>query len=137
MKVSGVGQVEVICDVCCQSTRSDDAEGHYGVLQGEWGNGALHSGERYELDLCEQCFFQAIANLKSARRVETIFDERNVDPCPANFGLIENGVIQRNRGLKKDLQTLPSASEPSSLESSVAVANKFYVMVVEHISGYQ
>lgn len=34
-------------------------------------------GERYELHLCEDCFFQTVAYLKQERRTHNLFNEGN------------------------------------------------------------
>ena len=44
-----------------------------------WGYGSKHDGERYELQLCEKCFFYALTTLKKERADEFMFDE-NFDP---------------------------------------------------------
>ena len=44
-----------------------------------WGYGSKHDGERYELQLCEKCFFYALATLRKGRADEFVFDE-NFDP---------------------------------------------------------
>lgn len=44
-----------------------------------WGYGSKHDGERYELQLCEKCFFYALATLRKERADEFMFDE-NFDP---------------------------------------------------------
>ena len=52
-----------------------------------WGYGSKHDGERYELQLCEKCFFYALATLKKGRADEFMFDE-NFDPSTLDgFGL--------------------------------------------------
>ena len=52
-----------------------------------WGYGSKHDGERYELQLCEKCFFYALATLKKERVDEFMFDE-NFDPSTLDgYGL--------------------------------------------------
>ena len=52
-----------------------------------WGYGSKHDGERYELQLCEKCFFYTLATLKKERVDEFMFDE-NFDPATLDgFGL--------------------------------------------------
>ena len=52
-----------------------------------WGYGSKHDGERYELQLCEKCFFYALATLRKERADEFMFDE-NFDPSTLDgFGL--------------------------------------------------
>ncbi len=67
--------VDVTCDVCDTSTRIEESGYQFGTLQAHWGYGTQHDGERYEMHLCEHCFFQALANLKEQRRVEHMFSD--------------------------------------------------------------
>ena len=95
MKILSVKQVEVvsdvICDVCCRSTQTKEGGLEYGELRAAWGAGSSRDGERYEVHLCERCFFQALANLKHERQRETRFDENEENRCPENFGLVTTG----------------------------------------------
>ena len=51
------------------------------------GYGSKHDGERYELQLCEKCFFYALMTLKKERVDEFMFDE-NFDPSSLDgFGV--------------------------------------------------
>ena len=86
MEIKQLEQVEVItdvvCDVCNQSTKLE-----FATLSAHWGYGSTHGGERYELQLCEKCFFYALATLKKERRDTFMFDE-NFDPASLDeFGL--------------------------------------------------
>ena len=86
MEIKQLKQVEVVtdvlCDVCNQSTQLE-----FGTLSAHWGYGSKHDGERYELQLCEKCFFYALATLKRKHLGEQIFDE-NFDPSILyGFGL--------------------------------------------------
>lgn len=67
MEIKQLKQVEVVtdvlCDVCNQSTQLE-----FGVLSANWGYGSKYDGERYELKLCEKCFFYAIATLKKSEQ---------------------------------------------------------------------
>ena len=60
MEIKQLKQVEVVtdvlCDVCNQLTQLE-----FGTLSANWGCGSKHDGERYELQLCEKCFFYALA----------------------------------------------------------------------------
>lgn len=47
--------------VCRCSTRIEINGLQFATLQAHWGCGTKHDGERYELHLCENCFFGAIA----------------------------------------------------------------------------
>ena len=86
MEIKQLKQVEVVtdvvCDVCNQSTKLE-----FGTLSAHWGYGSKHDGERHELQLCEQCFFYALATLIKERADEFMFDE-NFDPSTLDgFGL--------------------------------------------------
>lgn len=95
MKITGKVEIEsvmeVVCDVCQLSTRVTSGELQFATLQAHWGYGTKHDGERYELHLCESCFFQAVANLKQERRTQTLFsDDGRADRAIVGdeFGLI-------------------------------------------------
>lgn len=91
MKIIGTAQVEavtdVLCDVCRCSTRLNTGVHQFGTLQAHWGYGTAHDGERYELHLCEGCFFQALAYLKQERRTQHLFSEDGED-LTDNLGLV-------------------------------------------------
>ncbi len=58
--------VDVICDVCGDSTTKTMAQ-EYGTLSAHWGYGSVrHDGERYEVHLCEDCFFETLASLRQS-----------------------------------------------------------------------
>ncbi|BAN52430.1 MULTISPECIES: hypothetical protein [Pseudomonas] len=90
MKITTQIATEVVtdirCDVCDASTRLESENLQYGTLQAQWSYGALHDGERYEVHLCEMCFFATIAYLKQERRTANMFEE---DPrqLQKDFGL--------------------------------------------------
>jgi len=63
----------------------------FGELRAEWGYGSRHDGERYEVHLCEGCFFSALATLKEERRACRMFDENEQDAEAAEFGLVVLG----------------------------------------------
>lgn len=60
------------------------------ALQAPWGYGTRHDGERYEVHLCEDCFFLALANLKEERRVQHMFSA----DAPERFS--DLGLLVRN-----------------------------------------
>lgn len=62
--------IDVLCDVCQQATTLE-----FGTLKAHWGYGSKHNGERYEVKLCENCFFHALTVLKTAKRDHHMFDE--------------------------------------------------------------
>jgi hypothetical protein len=91
MKITGNVEIEavtdVVCDVCRLTTRSKSGGLQFAKLQAHWGYGTKHDGERYEIHLCEGCFFQTIANLKQERRTQSLFcdDDGIVED---DFGLV-------------------------------------------------
>ncbi|MCF5031028.1 MULTISPECIES: hypothetical protein [Pseudomonas syringae group] len=91
MKITGRVEIEavtdVVCDVCQLTTRVQKGGLQFATLQALWGYGTKHDGERYEVHLCEGCFFQAIANLKQERRTQSLFDD-NGGLVEKDFGLV-------------------------------------------------
>lgn len=90
MKITGPVETEAVidvrCDVCDTSTRLENGNLQYGMLQAHWGFGAYHDGQRYEVHLCESCFFATIAYLKQERRTVNLFED-NQQQLEGNFGL--------------------------------------------------
>ena len=86
MEIKQLKQVEVVtdvlCDVCNQLTQLE-----LGTLSANWGYGSKHDGERYELQLCEKCFFYALVTLKKERVDEFMFDEKFDPSTLESFGL--------------------------------------------------
>jgi hypothetical protein len=74
MKITGKIEVEavtdVVCDVCQLSTRVQNGGLQFATLRANWGFGSKHDGELYELQLCEDCFFQTVAQIKQNRRTQ-------------------------------------------------------------------
>jgi hypothetical protein len=85
---------DVVCDVCRCSTRLDTGGLQFGTLQAHWTSGTDHDGERYELRLCENCFFQTLAYLKQERRTQNLFSEDDQD-LTDNLGLVVKGDAGR------------------------------------------
>lgn len=89
MKITSRVEVDVVtdvrCDVCHRSTRLESGNVEYGVLLAYWGYGAAHEGARYEVHLCEGCFFGTLAHLKQARRSELMFNDA-AQPATEEFG---------------------------------------------------
>lgn len=99
MKITGPVEVESVidvkCDVCGTSTRIEEGGYQFATLQAHWGYGTLHDGERYEIHLCEHCFFQALANIKEQRRAEHMFSD---DPLEHSSDL---GLVARDDFFKE------------------------------------
>lgn len=83
MEVKAIQPQQVIADVCCDVCSEFAACGY---LNARWGYGSRHDGNRYEVQLCESCFFYALTTLKAAKRNHHLFDE-NFDYSELdNFG---------------------------------------------------
>ncbi len=60
---------EVHCDACGKRTTNDPNVGpDYGTLESCWGYGSTNDGSKYNIDLCETCFFEVLTFLKEKRR---------------------------------------------------------------------
>tara|TARA_R110000824_G_scaffold208405_1_gene394023 strand:+ start:14342 stop:14653 length:312 start_codon:yes stop_codon:yes gene_type:complete len=82
---------DVICDVCLTSTRLASEGLEFATLQAHWGYGSQHDGERYELHLCESCFFRTLGYLKQEKRVQNLFSEdgcADASNADDSFGLV-------------------------------------------------
>ncbi len=78
---------DITCDVCGRSTSVEGFGCQYGTLQAHWGYGSKHDGERYEVHLCESCFFGTLGMLRRDRMVNTMFDE-GTKASDETFGLV-------------------------------------------------
>ncbi|WP_249976770.1 hypothetical protein [Vreelandella olivaria] len=94
MKIIGKAEIDtvtdVVCDVCLCSTQVAGGL-EFATLQARWGYGATHDGERYELHLCESCFFRTVAYMKDERRIQNLFsddDNTGVNTADEKFGLV-------------------------------------------------
>lgn len=60
---------DVCCDTCGKSTTINTNIGpDYATLESCWGYGSYHDGSKYNIDLCETCFFDVINFIKEKRR---------------------------------------------------------------------
>jgi|TARA_R110000850_G_C9890672_1_gene458825 hypothetical protein len=85
---------DVVCDVCLCSTQVTSGGLEFATLQAHWGYSSKHDGERYELHLCEDCFFITIAQLKQERRIQNIFS--NDDDAVSSKAEDELGLIAKD-----------------------------------------
>lgn len=90
MKITAMEQTEsvsdVLCDVCGESMRVEGYGLQFGTLRVSWGYGSTHDGERYEVHLCEGCFFRTISGLRRERMVNFMFGDDDQDL--SDFGLV-------------------------------------------------
>ncbi|RIA35945.1 hypothetical protein DFO61_0399 [Ectopseudomonas oleovorans] len=99
MKITTVEQTEsisdIVCDVCGSSTRIEGHGLQFGTLNASWGYGSSHDGERYEVHLCEPCFFRTLSALKREHMVNFMFSDEGQD-------LSEFGRIVRDGSFNDD-----------------------------------
>jgi hypothetical protein len=81
---------DVLCDVCCSSTRILGYGLQYGRLEAHWGYGTQHDGEHYRVRLCEPCFFRVLSGLRRERMVNGMFDD-DQPFSESIFGLMDTG----------------------------------------------
>lgn len=97
MKVKEMVEIETVtdvqCDVCLCSTRVTSGGLEFAILQAHWGYGTKHDGERYELHLCEDCFFLTITNLKQERRIQNLFSG---DDAVSTMTTDELGLVEKD-----------------------------------------
>jgi len=97
MKITEKVEIEtvtdVLCDVCLCSTQVTSGGLEFATLQAHWGYSTKHDGERYELHLCEDCFFLTIANLKQERGIQNLFS--NDDDAVSSMATNELGLSSR------------------------------------------
>ena len=83
MKITATEQTEsisdVLCDVCGDSTRVEGYGLQFGTLRASWGYGSVRDGERYEVHLCEACFFRTLLGLRRERMVNFMFSDEGQD----------------------------------------------------------
>ncbi|MFM5557035.1 hypothetical protein [Aeromonas rivipollensis] len=80
--------VEVRCDVCGDSSMMVE-QMNYATLSANWGYGSRHDGERYQVDLCESCFFDVLANLRQSHRQINMFADDYEPVDPEHFGRVD------------------------------------------------
>ncbi len=60
---------DVNCDACGKSTTNyKDVGPNYATLESCWGYGSKDDGNKYNIDLCEECFFEVLSFIKEKRR---------------------------------------------------------------------
>jgi len=60
---------DVSCDICGKSTTNNTNIGpDYATLESCWGYGSKHDGSKYDIELCENCFFEVLDFIKQKRK---------------------------------------------------------------------
>ncbi|MDE3739383.1 hypothetical protein PSH28_22495 [Pseudomonas resinovorans] len=100
MKITAMEQAEsvsdVLCDVCGASTRVEGYGLQFGTLRANWGYGSAHDGERYEVHLCEPCFFGTLSGLRRERLVNSMFSDEDQDL--SDFGRVARDDLFNDGG---------------------------------------
>ena len=78
--------VDILCDVCGRSTKTNFGTNQYGSLSANFGYGSRHDGERYLVHLCEMCFFGILATMREMHRGDHMFDDDYEAANPDTFG---------------------------------------------------
>jgi hypothetical protein len=96
MKTTAVDQIEsasdVLCDVCNESTSVESHGPQFGTLLANWEFHSPPNGERYEIHLCEPCFFTVLAGLRRTRLLNTMFSDGWEDL--SDFGRVAGDDLQ-------------------------------------------
>jgi hypothetical protein len=60
---------DIHCDVCGKSTTNTTNVGpDYATLESCWGYGSKNDGTKYNIELCETCFFEVLNFINDKRR---------------------------------------------------------------------
>ena len=65
----------VYCDICGKTCTNDNYGSEYASLEAIWTYGSKHDGERFDIQLCENCFFETIHWMKNKRLTNLIEDD--------------------------------------------------------------
>lgn len=60
--------VDVVCDVCKKSCKTQLGDYEHATLAAVWGYASRKDGESYRADLCEDCFDNIVAFIESAEQ---------------------------------------------------------------------
>ena len=93
--------IDVVCDICGVSTKSQAGPCHYGTLGAEFGFGSMHDGESYEVDLCENCFFDALTFTRHASSTKLMASRTGDAQAPKNFGLVDTQITDHEQAKKR------------------------------------
>lgn len=58
---------KIYCDLCGSKCTHDLLGSEYALLEAYWGYCSKHDGQKYEIHLCEQCFFLTLDWMKKIR----------------------------------------------------------------------
>lgn len=72
----------------CGMTETTFGTNEYGLLSANFGYGSSHDGERYQVHLCDMCFFGILATVREMHRGHHMFDDDYEAANPDKFGRI-------------------------------------------------
>lgn len=75
--------IDRCCDVCLDAVKEGTGAGQ---LQGYWPTAANGTMERYEVTLCQNCFFKVVSGLSRDRMLTGLFSEEPDDFRREDFG---------------------------------------------------
>jgi hypothetical protein len=59
----------IYCDACGANTTNYDFVGpDFATLEATWGYGSANDGTKFDIQLCEKCFYKVLESIKDKRR---------------------------------------------------------------------
>lgn len=58
----------IICDICGKTCTDDRYGTESASLEAYWGYGSQHDGKRFEIDICENCFYDTTRWMMDKRK---------------------------------------------------------------------
>lgn len=59
---------KVYCDVCGQNCTVDQLGSEYATLEAIWGYSSTRDGQKFDIQICEQCFVDILYWIKNKRK---------------------------------------------------------------------
>ena len=67
-KVTTKVEDQVICDVCGKICTNDNYGSEYATVEALWGYSSSRDGERFDIQLCENCFGDMLGWMRNKRK---------------------------------------------------------------------
>lgn len=58
----------VYCDICSKNCSIDNFDNEYATLEALWGYGSKRDGEKFDIQICENCFNDVLNWMKNKRQ---------------------------------------------------------------------
>jgi hypothetical protein len=65
---------KVYCDVCDKLCTDENFGSEYAVLEALWGYASKSDGKRFDIQICEDCFYEIIEWIKTRRMLNHLVD---------------------------------------------------------------